>query len=495
MWLEIAAVATIIVWYFYFWDIKPRHFPPGPKWLPFVGNLFEFLQLHKKLKYVHLVWQHWAETYGPIVGVKLGLDTIVVISDYKLASELLALNEYEGRPDGFLFRLRAFGKRLGVVFTDGPFGLEQRKFCLKQLKLNGFGKSSMEDLIGQEVSEFSAYLASKCGKGLQDIYHTINVHVMNVLWSMIAGKRFSHTDEKLTLLLEQIHTSFCLQDMSGGVLNQVPIYRFFGAGKQIFNKHKHVVSLLNSFLKETIDEHRINLDPENINDVIDAYLLEIQQRNSENDFSFTEDQLIVTLMDLFMAGSDSTTNTISFLVEMLTQHPDVQQRAQNEIDSVCRGRDVCLADRKQLDYVEAVIMEVQRFCNVAPLTIPHRTKEKVKLDKYIIPKDTTVLVNLYSIHMDNKYWQDPETFRPERFLDSEGRVKFVDRLIPFGMGRRRCLGETLGRASVFKFVTAILKNFNLTAADTIAKKFSPIDGAILFPSPFTVQITPRMPVS
>nr|AYE67166.1 cytochrome P450 [Laodelphax striatellus] len=434
MWLEIAVICVLILLYFFSRDIKPRHFPPGPKWFPFVGNLFEFLQLHKKLTYVHLVWQYWSDIYGPILGVKLGLDRIVIISDYKRAIEVMALNEYEGRPDGFIFRLRALGKRLGVVFTDGPFGLEQRKFCLKQLKLNGFGKSSMEDRISQEVSEFTSYITSKCGKGPQDIYHTINVHVMNVLWSMISGKRFSHTDEKMAMLLQQIHKSFCLQDMTGGILNQVPIYRFFGEGKQIFNKHKHVVSLLNSFLKETIDEHKTKLDPQSINDVIDAYLLEIQRRNSENDFSFTEEQLIVTLVDLFMAGSDTTTNTISFLVQMLIQHPEVQERAQTEIDSICKGREVCLADRKQLNYVEAVIMEVQRFCNVAPLTIPHRTKKQVKLEEFIIPQDTTVLVNLYSIHMDKKFWKDPENFRPERFLDSEGRVKFVDRLIPFGTG-------------------------------------------------------------
>ncbi|XP_075229565.1 methyl farnesoate epoxidase-like [Lycorma delicatula] len=464
----------------------------GPKWMPITGNFFQFKSLLKEMKYVHLVWKQWASQYGPILGLRLGFDRLVIISSYRYAREVLLSDEFEGRPDGFLFRMRSSGKRLGIVFTDGSFGQRQRKFCLMHLKEFGFGCTLMEKKLTEETNNFIVHLTEKCKDGPVQLYSLINVHVLNTLWTMIADKRHSPNDLKLLSLLDYIHASFHMQDMSGGILNQMPFIRFFGQGRKINKFNLEITNKLISFLKETVENHKQSIKSNHTRDLIDAFLHEIEKEKLLLTNEFTEEQLHILLLDLFMAGADTTTNTIIFLIQMLIKYPLIQKKAQKELDKIFQESSVpTLKDRNRLNYLEALIMEVQRFCNIAPTTIPHRAKKNVKINDFFIPKNTTVLVSLFSIHMDTDHWGDPETFRPERFLDSSGRVKNDKWLIPFGLGRRRCLGETLAKASVFKYVTSLLLNFSISTPSEAMTNFQPIDGAILFPAPFTAILTPR----
>lgn len=113
----------------------------------------------------------------------------------------------------------------------------------------------------------------------------------------------------------------------------------------------------------------------------------------------------------------------------------VQDKVRAELDSIVgRKRLPCLDDRNRLPYTEAVICEIQRVANVAPVGIVHRCTADVQLGKYHIPKDTMALVSLYSLHMDRDYWKDPFVFRPERFLNDGGGLIQHEYFMPFGMG-------------------------------------------------------------
>lgn len=123
------------------------------------------------------------------------------------------------------------------------------------------------------------------------------------------------------------------------------------------------------------------------------------------------------------------------------------KKCQEEIDSVVGSNQLPkINDRLNLKYTEAVISEIQRISNVAPLGIAHRAMETTKFKGYIIPKNTIVIPSLYSVHMDEQYWKDPFEFRPERFLDSNGDLVHHENFIPFGMGKRRCMGENLAKS-------------------------------------------------
>ncbi|PSN45989.1 Methyl farnesoate epoxidase, partial [Blattella germanica] len=210
--------------------------------------------------------------------------------------------------------------------------------------------------------------------------------------------------------------------------------------------------------------------------------------------SFTEEGLITICQDLFAAGGETTTSSIEFSLLYMVLYPEVQKNVQKELDSVVgQNRRPTLEDRPNLPYVEAVITELLRVCSIAPLTPPHRVTEDTYLNGYLIPKDTMVLINLYSLMQDKEHWGDPENFRPERFLNAQGKFVKDDWMIPFGTGKRMCLGEVLARSTVYLFFTSFLQEFTFSVpeGDTKPSTF-PLPGFTIAPQPFRVKVTKRI---
>ncbi|XP_055404512.1 vitamin D 25-hydroxylase isoform X6 [Bubalus kerabau] len=143
-------------------------------------------------------------------------------------------------------------------------------------------------------------------------------------------------------------------------------------------------------------------------------------------------------------------------------------------------------DKCKMPYTEAVLHEVLRFCSIVPLGIFHATSEDAVVRGYSIPKGTTVITNLYSVHFDEKYWRDPEIFYPERFLDSSGHFAKKEALIPFSLGRRHCLGEQLARMEMFLFFTALLQRFHLHFPHELVPNLKPRLGMTLQPQPYLI---------
>lgn len=207
----------------------------------------------------------------------------------------------------------------------------------------------------------------------------------------------------------------------------------------------------------------------------------------------TEPQLLSICLDLFQAGTETTSNTLAFGVIYMLHNKDVQEKVRNELDrKIGRDRLPCLNDRDRLPYTEAVICEIQRIANVAPVGIAHRCTADVTLGKYTIPKDTIALVSLYSLHMDKVYWRDPYVFRPDRFLDDGGRLVQHECFLPFGKGKRRCMGEHLAKSSLFLFFATFMHSFHMDMPDGQALPDTVgLDGITLSPKPFKAVLTPR----
>ncbi|DAA22257.1 vitamin D 25-hydroxylase isoform 3 [Bos taurus] len=162
-------------------------------------------------------------------------------------------------------------------------------------------------------------------------------------------------------------------------------------------------------------------------------------------------------------------------------------QVQKEIDLIIGPSGKPSWDEKcKMPYTEAVLHEVLRFCNIVPLGIFHATSEDAVVRGYSIPKGTTVITNLYSVHFDEKYWRDPEIFYPERFLDSSGHFAKKEALIPFSLGRRHCLGEQLARMEMFLFFTALLQRFHLHFPHELVPNLKPRLGMTLQPQPYLI---------
>lgn len=167
------------------------------------------------------------------------------------------------------------------------------------------------------------------------------------------------------------------------------------------------------------------------------------------------------LQNMFAAGTDTTTSTVEWGIAELIRHPKILAQVQQELDSVVgRDRLVSELDLPRLTYFQAVIKETFRLHPPTPLSLPRIAAQSCEINGYHIPKDTTLLVNIWAISRDPNEWTDPLEFLPERFLPGGEKhnvdVKGSDfELIPFGAGRRICAGLSLGLRMV-QLVTATL---------------------------------------
>lgn len=115
----------------------------------------------------------------------------------------------------------------------------------------------------------------------------------------------------------------------------------------------------------------------------------------------------------------------------------------------------------RMPYTLALIDEVLRYSSIVPNGVQHRALEGKEFQGYFIPKDAWIMPNMHYIHHDPKIWGDPENFRPARFI-VDGKYKKSENLIPFQIGRRQCVGETLARDTIFLYLTNIFQRFDIS---------------------------------
>ncbi|MCP6564903.1 cytochrome P450, partial [Klebsiella pneumoniae] len=175
-------------------------------------------------------------------------------------------------------------------------------------------------------------------------------------------------------------------------------------------------------------------------------------------------------------------------------HPDVQRRVQEEVDEVIgQVRRPEMADQARMPFTNAVIHEVQRFADIVPMNVPHKTSRDTEVQGFLIPKDTTIIANLSSVLKDESAWERPHRFHPEHFLDAQGRFVKPEAFMPFSVGRRACLGEPLARMELFLFLTTILQSFKLKSLlkpediDTT----SVLNGFFSVPPPYQICFIPH----
>lgn len=186
---------------------------------------------------------------------------------------------------------------------------------------------------------------------------------------------------------------------------------------------------------------------------------------------------------------------MTMFLQILLRYPNVAKKIQAEIDEVVgQCRLPTLDDRKNLHYTEASIREILRLETLVPSSIVHNSMEDTKLMGYNVPKNTPVFPGLYELHLDESLWDSPLTFKPERFLDSQGKLCLkLDKSLPFGAGRRLCAGETFARNMMFLITSALLQNFDFHAkpGDEIPRPHTHPVGIIAVPEEFWLSYTPR----
>ncbi|KAL1765541.1 Cytochrome P450 2c13 [Sigmodon hispidus] len=184
--------------------------------------------------------------------------------------------------------------------------------------------------------------------------------------------------------------------------------------------------------------------------------------NGNQHLNYTLENLIATVIDLLVGGTESVSLTLRYALLLLLKYPYVTAKVQEEIDHVVgRQRSPCMQDRRHMPYTNAVVHEIQRFFDIAPISLPHAVTSDIKFKNYLIPKGTAILTSLSSVLHDSKEFPNPEMFDPGHFLDERGNFKKSDYFMPFSAGKRMCAGESLARMELFLFLTTILQNLKL----------------------------------
>ncbi|KAK5604446.1 hypothetical protein CRENBAI_016965 [Crenichthys baileyi] len=186
------------------------------------------------------------------------------------------------------------------------------------------------------------------------------------------------------------------------------------------------------------------------------------------------------------AGTDTTATTLKWCLLYMAKFPHIQERVQEELSRVVGSRQVRTKDRKNLPYTDAVIHESQRLANIVPMALPHAISKDVTFQGYFIKEGTTVFPLLTSVLYDETEWENPHSFSPSHFLDSEGKFIRRDAFMPFSAGRRACLGESLARTELFLFFTSLLQHFHFTPPPGVSEDqldLTPVVGVTLAPTP------------
>ncbi|XP_054238309.1 cytochrome P450 2H1-like isoform X1 [Indicator indicator] len=461
--------------------------PPGPTAFPILGSVLQLnpWNIPESLKEL-------SKKYGPVFTIHLGSEKVVVLYGYDVVKEALIdqADNFSGR--GSLPLLKKLLQGTGILTSNGETWKQIRRFTLTTLRDFGMGKKSIEERIQEEAR----FLVERIRNTKERPFNPGNylVHaVSNIICSVIFGDRFDYEDKKFLTLIDLLEENNNLQNSKS-----TQLYNFFPTVMDYLpGSHQKLIEnteTVNSFVLEIIAEHQKTLDPTCPRDFIDAFLYKVEQEKGNAHSEFTTETLSRTTIDLFLAGTGTTSTTLRYGITILQKYPEIVEKVQKEIDSVIgRDRSPSVADRSQMPYTDAVVHEIQRFIDFLPINVPHAVTKDIKFRGYFIPKDTMIFPMLHPILHDNKEFPNPEKFDPGHFLNADGTFKRSDYFMPFSAGKRICAGEGLARMEIFIFLTAILQNFTLkSAVDCKDIDISPVTTTLAnIPRPYEVSFLPR----
>ena len=456
----------------------PKNFPPGPPTLPFIGNVHQVGYDLKK------AFNNWRKIYGSVVGFQLGSQVSVVISDFEILSEIFKDDRYSGRPENLQEVFSAFfGKGNekstgGIVFSHGAHWKEQRKFASRTLKDFGVGKSELQTVINDEVKKLIEELETETGKPF-DLRLKTNLAIVNTLWQILNGEKSDLKNPKMQRVFKST-TEFIVSNSLSGPVMIMPWLRHLPYFNGKFEEARRSPQEMREITSESIQRHKDSYQEEHQRDFIDCYLKKMKETDDLDSSFYNENgegNLQRTLMDLFGAGSETTATILCFAFNYLIRYPEIQSKIQEEIEQNVGSRSPMLEDRAAMPYTDAFIHEVLRHSCIV-YTTPHATTEQVELRGYTLPKGTAVYANIWWIMNDPSYWEKPEQFMPERFLDQDGSFKKNERCIPFLIGKRYCLGQNLAQHELFLFLTGLLQklSFSTIHPDPAMVNVDPIVG-------------------
>lgn len=458
--------------------------PPSPGLsLPVVGHLYR-LEKNPRKQFLE-----WGKKLGPLVSLYMGNQLAIVIYGYDAIKEAFVKNAdvFSDRPKTFL--TQKLGKDRGFV-TSGSHWREQRKVTIEILRELGLGSNVMEEKVQTEVTQFVHAIDELAGTPFDPRPFTMQ-SISNIIAALMFGTDFRHSDSETAACARLIGDQISLIE-SAAVLNFLPFLRYLPGDIFGFYKVLKIAeSLEQGLIKEQIGIHKANNQMSH--DFVSGYLKKMAEQTDSDSSEINEENLIAVVSNLFAAGTETTSTTLTWSLLYLLHHPDVAARCYSEIIShIGRDRRATFNDRHTLRYTVATVMEIQRFASIAPFSLQHTASRDIMFRNYVIPKGTIIMPCLDSVHFSEEIWGDPLNFRPDRFLDESGQVVKREELIPFSIGKRMCLGKALAEMELFLFLTTLIQRYSFSvppgaSMPTLEDRF----GLSCSPLPYKICLTLR----
>ncbi|KAI5932167.1 Cytochrome P450 2B6 [Manis javanica] len=461
--------------------------PPGPRPLPFVGNLLQMDRRGLLKSFMKL-----REKYGDVFTVYLGPRPIVMLCGTEALREALVdqAEAFSGR--GKIAIVDPIFKGYGVIFANGERWKALRRFSLATMRDFGMGKRSIEQKIQEEAQCLVEELRKTQG-ALKDptlYFHSITA---NIICSIVFGERFDYKDPRFLRLLDLFYQTFSLISSLSSQMFELfsNFLKYFpGTHRQVYRNLQEI----NTFIGHSVEEHRRALDPSAPRDFIDTYLLRMDKDKDIPDSEFHHKNLILNTLALFFAGTETTSTTLRYGFLIMLKYPHITAKVHEEIDQVIGPHRIpSVDDRVKMPYTDAVIHEIQRLTDIVPMGVPHNVIRDTQFRGYLLPKGTEVYPMLGSVLRDPKFFSNPQEFKPQHFLDEKGQFKKSDAFMPFSIGKRNCFGEGLARMELFLFLTTIMQNFRFKSPQSprdidVSPKYV---GFITIPRTYTMSFQPR----
>ncbi|XP_076809166.1 cytochrome P450 2J4-like [Clavelina lepadiformis] len=464
---------------------------PCEKGLPLLGVVLKVSTFPER------AMEKWGKKHGPLFAIRVGWMNVVVIGSQEVAYEAFAKNDcFNDRPQSI--PLISDGNGI-VLINSTDFHREQRRFGLFTLREFGMGRKSLEPQLIDTSYDLCDTIASMCTSktGSSDPFplHTyISTTVSSVISRMVFGHVIGTENKQLQEFFARLQNPEIRKASSflRGATMFAPFLRHLPYFKGQWEKGIQFQHLCHDGIKAEILDHQRSRDPHNPRDFIDCFLNEMEKSDSaanpdsastwkhsvmssdevqecSSDWkafsSFHINQLVAIVRDLFLAGSETTATSLSWIVLYLCKYQGVQKKMQDEIDDVIGQSGIPkMGLMDKMPYVRSVIQEITRLRPIAPLNVPHKASRDATLMGYHIPKDSIILTNIWAIHHDESKWPKPDEFLPERHLDKNGKfIKSPDWIL-FGVGHRSCLGQQLAKMELFIMTVALFQRFNFTLA-------------------------------
>ncbi|XP_010527305.1 PREDICTED: cytochrome P450 705A20-like [Tarenaya hassleriana] len=415
-----------------------RNLPPSPRALPFIGHLHLL---------VSVPWfrslRNLSSKYGPLLYLRTFDFEIALVSSASIAYKVFREQDlnFSSREALAVENSLLFGSYGVAAAPYGGYCRFMRKLMLSEL----LGRQALErsrSLRAEEMERFRCNLWEKARRNeAVDLGMETTRLANDSICKMIMGKKCSEEAEQVR---DSIAKSYALTKKVYMVSSLHKTLRKLGIwlfGKEI----KEISSRYDELFEKILREHEENPD-RGQKDMMDVLLETCQDETAE--YKITRNHIKAFFVDLFLGGTDTSAQATQWTMAELINHPNILKRLREEIDSVVgTKRGLEETDLSKLPYLQAVIKEGLRLHPPAPI-LSRKSKEDCKIGEFVVPRDATLIVNVYAVMRDPGSWEDPDVFKPERFLvseeeednDKEKAMKYI----PFGGGRRGCPGANLG---------------------------------------------------